>query len=129
MLHDSRPATPRCVAALRHAVGNLAVRGGAAERDRLDIALAVSEALANVVAHAYPAGPPPGPVTVDAALAGDVLEVVIVDEGVGMPPPADRPAAGLGLAVIARTADRLELGDAAPGTRVRMTFTIGRAQP
>ena len=37
----------------------------------------------------------------------------------------DGAPTGLGLAIIARVADRLELSDATPGTRVRMTFAIG----
>lgn len=123
-LHDRRPATPQSIAALRRAVIKLAARGGASERQRLDIALAVSEALTNVVAHAYPGHSVPGVVVVQAALEGDALEVAVLDEGVGMPPAAVHPPAGLGLAIIARAADRLKLSDATPGTRLQMTFAL-----
>ena len=124
-LHDRRPATPQSVAALRRAVINLAVRGGATERERQDIALAVSEALTNVVTHAYPGRPLPGAVVVHAALDGGILDVVVADEGAGLPAPTSHPPTGLGLAIIARVADHLELSDATSGTRVRMTFAIG----
>jgi anti-sigma regulatory factor (Ser/Thr protein kinase) len=124
-LHDRRPATPQSIAALRRAVIHLAVRGGATERQCQDIALAVSEALTNAVIHAYAKQPRPGVVAVHAALDGDALDVVVLDKGVGMPPPTSHPATGLGLAIIARVTERLELSDAAPGTRVRMTFAIG----
>lgn len=124
-LHDRRAATPEAIAALRRAVMKLAARGGATERQRQDIALAVSEALTNVVAHAYAGHRLPGVVAVQAALDGDALEVVVIDEGVGMRPPSTHPPAGLGLAIIARAADRLELRDTTPGTLVRMTFAIG----
>lgn len=124
-LHDHRPAAPQSIAALRRVVIDLAVRGGATERQCQDIALAVSEALTNAVTHAYARHPRPGAVAVHAALDGYALDVVVLDEGVGMAPPSMRPSTGLGLAIIARVTERLELSDAAPGTRVRMTFAIG----
>jgi anti-sigma regulatory factor (Ser/Thr protein kinase) len=115
-LSDRRPAIPQSVALLRRAVINLAVRGGATDRQRQDIALAVSEALTNVVTHAYGGESLRGVVAVHAALDGDVLDVVVLDEGVGMPQPTTHPATGLGLAIIARVTERLELSDATPGT-------------
>jgi len=124
-LHDRRPAVPQSIAALRRAVIDLAVRGGATERQCQDIALAVSEALTNAVTHAYARQPRPGAVAVHGALAGDALDIVVLDSGVGMPPPTIHPPTGLGLAIIARVTERLELSDTAPGTRVRMTFAIG----
>lgn len=124
-VRDRRTATPESIAPLRHAVTDLAARGGATARQREDIALAVSEALTNVVEHAYSEAPVPGVVAVEAALTEGALDVELCDEGAGMPPPADHPVTGLGLALIAQVADRLELLDATPGTRVRMTFAIG----
>jgi anti-sigma regulatory factor (Ser/Thr protein kinase) len=124
-LHDRRPATPQNIAALRRAVIHLAMRGGATESQRQDIALAVSEALTNAVTHAYAGQARTGALAVHAALEGDALDVVVLDQGVGMPPPTTHPPTGLGLALIARVTERLELSDAAPGTRVRMTFAIG----
>jgi anti-sigma regulatory factor (Ser/Thr protein kinase) len=110
---------------LRRAVITVAARVGATDRQRQDIALAVSEALTNAVAHAYPDRVLPGAVSVHAAYAGGALEVAVIDEGVGMPPPTTHATTGLGLAIIARAADRLELRDGTPGTHVRMTFAIG----
>ena len=75
--------------------------------------------------HAYPQDAAHAIVAVHAALHGDVLEVIVADEGVGVPPAAGQPRTGLGLAIIARVADGLQLSDAAPGTRVRMTFAVG----
>jgi anti-sigma regulatory factor (Ser/Thr protein kinase) len=60
-----------------------------------------------------------------AELHGRTLEVVVSDEGDGLPPPALRPRTGLGLAIIARAADGLEISDTPPGTRLRMLFAIG----
>ncbi len=124
-LRDRGPAVPEAIARLRHAVVDFAARGGATARQREDIALAVSEALTNVVQHAYAQAPVPGVMAVQAAINDGSLVLVVCDDGAGMPPPADRPASGLGLALIAIIADRLELNDTTRGTRVRMTFAIG----
>ena len=123
-LHERVSATPQCIAELRRAVVSLAAHGGATDRQRQDIALCVSETLNNVVTHAYRDNAH-GLVAVHAALSADVLEIVVIDDGVGLPAPERRPLAGLGLALIARAADHLELGEVSPGTRVRMLFTIG----
>jgi serine/threonine-protein kinase RsbW len=123
-LHDRRLATPQSIGLLRRGVIGLAMRGGATDAKRQDIALAVSEALTNVVAHAYRHDQLPGSVAVQAALDSNALEVLVLDEGVGMPSPTGRPPAGIGLALIARVADQLAISDARPGARVRMTFTI-----
>ncbi|HVF79550.1 MAG TPA: ATP-binding protein [Solirubrobacteraceae bacterium] len=122
-LHDRRPATADHIGPLRRALVDLAARGGASERQRQDIALAISEALTNVVTHAY-GTPLPGPMALHAAIDGAVLEIDVLDEGIGMPPPATYPAGGVGLAIIARVTDGLELSDTAPGTRLRMMFEI-----
>jgi serine/threonine-protein kinase RsbW len=123
-LHNRRPATAQNIGPLRRALVELAARGGATDRQRQDIALAVSEALTNVVAHAYADDPLPGVMALHGTIDDAVLEVDILDKGVGMPSPTTYPAGGLGLAIIARVTDRVELSDAAPGTHLRMTFAI-----
>ena len=50
------PAVAENVAPLRHAVVDLATRHDAGEDVKTDLALAVGEACANVVVHAYPPG-------------------------------------------------------------------------
>jgi anti-sigma regulatory factor (Ser/Thr protein kinase) len=124
-LLERHVARPRCVAVLRHAVGALAARAGATEHQRQDIALAVSEGVTNAVTHAYLCRATPGTVAVQATLHHNALEVVIADDGTGMPAPHTHPHAGRGLAIIAGAVQRLEISDAAPGTLVRMTFAIG----
>lgn len=124
-LHDRRIATPQSIAPLRRAVVDLAERGGATDLQCQDISLTVSEAVTNVVAHAYPAPAAVGTVAVEASLDEQELLVVVIDEGVGMPSAVTHPSAGLGLAIIAQAVDRLTLSGAAPGARVSMTFTIG----
>lgn len=95
-------------------------------RDPDGVALAVSEAVTNAVLHAYAGAPAPGDVELVARrLAGDGLEVLVCDEGLGMVPRSDSPGLGVGLAVLASVADRVMVeGRRGGGTRVRMTFAV-----
>jgi anti-sigma regulatory factor (Ser/Thr protein kinase) len=119
------PAVPAEIGGIRRAVLALADARGAAKAAQADIALAVSEACANVVLHAYLGDPEPGPLTAEAYHDKRELVVVITDEGRGMAPRPDSPGLGLGLPLITRLAERVEISDYAPtGTEVRMTFAI-----
>ena len=71
-------AVPESVPKLRRAL--LAKIQGRGFHD-LDVGLAVTEALSNVVRHAYPGGE--GPVTLTAEASPSELVVVVADEGVG----------------------------------------------
>jgi serine/threonine-protein kinase RsbW len=123
--HERLAATPENIAPLRQAVIEFATRSGASDRQRDDIAVAVSEALSNVVVHAYAGRDEPGVVTVDAWMSNQSLEVVVCDEGIGMLPRTDSPGLGLGLALVVRMTQRVALEETMPGVRVRMTFAIG----
>jgi anti-sigma regulatory factor (Ser/Thr protein kinase) len=89
-----------------------------------DIAVAVSEALSNVVEHAYAGLESPGPMTVEASRHERLLIVVVSDDGVGMR-ARDTPGVGMGLRLIFALTARLEFEDAVLGARARMTFAIG----
>lgn len=115
-------ALPEHVGEARRAVVAYARRYGAADPDA--VALAVSEALTNVVLHAYADRPEPGEVVLVAERhPDDGLEVQVSDQGRGMKPRDDSPGLGVGLPLAATLAERLEI-DARPGggTRVRMVF-------
>lgn len=124
-LRSRRPAVRATVSELRHAVVHLAERHGAPARRCEDLALAVSEAVGNVVLHAYPVGEP-GPVTLEAWIEGAVIVVQIEDEGRGMAPRADSPGLGLGLPLITGIAESFQIEDrpAGPGTRMRMRVPL-----
>ena len=122
------PAVAENVAPLRHAVVELAEVAGAEDGVRTDVALAVGEACANVVVHAYPPGDI-GPLVVQASIIpGREIVVVVVDQGQGMIPRPDSPGLGLGLPLIANLADRLEIQDGPDGvgTQVEMVFALHR---
>jgi serine/threonine-protein kinase RsbW len=97
-----------------------------AQRDSLeDAELAVTEACANVVEHAYSeAG---GEVSVTLVPDATDLVVTVSDQGVGMPPDVRRRSEGrgFGLSMIEGIASRVEVrgGD---GTQVEMALPMGR---
>ncbi len=125
------PAVAENVAPLRHAVVDLAESVGADDAVRTDVALAVGEACANVVVHAYPPGDV-GPLIVEASVVeGREIIITVVDQGQGMTPRPDSPGLGLGLPLIANLSDRLEIqeGPDGVGTQLEMVFSLTREPP
>lgn len=122
------PAVPASIGELRRRVSALAGELGAPRPVVADIALAVSEAATNVVVHAYRAAP--GTLEVSAEAADGQLTVRVLDAGMGMAPRPDSPGLGLGLPLIARLAERFEIG-AGPegsGTELCMVFSLDRSR-
>lgn len=119
-------AIPGAVGALRRWVEELCRETGATGLQVSDVALAVSEALSNVVMHAYVDRAEPGVMRISAGRAGDRLLVEVEDEGVGIRPRLDSPGGGLGLALIASLASEVEFGHGpcGRGALVRMTFAL-----
>ena len=121
----SVPAIPANVAALRHAVTDLADRAGVGQRARGDVALAVGEACGNVVMHAYPPGET-GPLILQARVDDREMELIIGDMGRGIVPRPDSRGLGLGLPLMTTLAKNLVItdGEDGKGTEVRMTFAL-----
>jgi len=118
-------ARAESVGAVRSALVAFVRAGGLGERIADAVALAASEAATNVVMHAYGNGRPPGDIEVTAAVAGDELWVIVTDAGSGLQPHRDSPGLGLGLAIIARVADGVDLvKPAAGGLEVWMRFAV-----
>ena len=120
---------PENVAGIRHSVVELARSAGGNDDLSTDLALAVGEACANVVVHAYPPGDV-GPLIVEAEIDGQHIVVTISDQGSGMTPRPDSPGLGLGLPLIANLSDRLEIADGPEGigTEVTMAFRLKRTR-
>ena len=106
-LRHTYPARPNSVPAARQALARFAARAGANREQIEAIRLAASEALTNVVLHAYPDAP--GSVHVTAAVARDELCLVIADDGCGIRPHTGRGGLGLGLVLIASLCDELQI--------------------
>ena len=92
------------------------------------VLLATSEAVTNVVLHAYPAPDASGSIEVVAAVVPDEVWVIVADRGAGMTPRTASPGLGLGLAIIAQVADELELLRRDVGLELRMRFSLRESQ-
>ena len=126
-LHLELPAEPASAAQARAAVREFAATHGAVDQTVADIALAVSEAVTNVVHHAYRDHRPPGEVVLEADRDGGQIAVVVTDSGDGMTARVDSPGLGLGLPMIASLADVLEVRmRPGGGTEVHMRFDLAR---
>lgn len=120
------PAVPESVGAVRTTVVRFARGAGVPEHTVDAVVLAVSEAATNVVLHAYAEAQAEGDMEVTVALAGQELWVMVTDAGSGLQPHRDSPGLGLGLAIIARVADGVDLvKPSGGGLEVRMRFAIG----
>jgi serine/threonine-protein kinase RsbW len=110
----------------RHAVTGRARELGVPV-DRLgSIALAVSEACTNVVLHAYREQATAGRFSIGLDLERDSLQISVRDDGLGMRPRSDSPGLGLGLPIIATSADSFAIEPCdSGGTELRMGFDLG----
>jgi serine/threonine-protein kinase RsbW len=119
------PARAANIAVVRHAFGALGEVFALDEEVLSNIRLAVTEACANVVVHAYP-DEHEGLLEVDATLRAGKLEVLVRDGGPGIGPRADSPGLGLGLPLIVSLTESVQLGRDADDerTEVRMTFPL-----
>jgi len=117
-------AAPDCVSLARHAVVGLLDRYGAPAALSARAALAVSEAVTNVVLHAYPDHRLPGPVRFDADIEEGDLEIVVADDGVGLRAEQDGDRLGLGLMLIAAVTDDFAITTHRSGLEVWMRFVV-----
>jgi anti-sigma regulatory factor (Ser/Thr protein kinase) len=117
------PVTSESVTEARHAIEAYARSLGMA--DVGDVALAVSEAVGNAVAHGYRVHEP-GTIELRAELlVPDTLLVVVIDDGDGMSPNPGSSGLGLGLPLMGSLPAGLELERRDPhGTTVRMRFSL-----
>lgn len=87
-----------------------------------DVELAIGEACANVLLHAY-VDQPPGPVHLHGVVDATLVYLTIADEGLGMAPHVDGPGLGAGLPIIAAVTERLQVTDRHPsGVQLTMGF-------
>jgi serine/threonine-protein kinase RsbW len=123
---ESYSAAPEAVGLARKALTAFA-RDAGADEDQLEaIRLAASEAVTNAVVHAY-RGREMGSVQVSASYVENELWLLVADAGTGLRPHTDSPGLGLGLALVAKLADELQiLSRGLGGTELRLRFRLSR---
>ena len=115
------PAVARSLRDLRAAA--TAFGRGVPGLDLDAVRLAVGEACANAVVHAYRDQEEPGTVRLRATVGDEGLVVEVSDEGCGPMPRSDSPGLGLGLMLMGRLSRKLDVSHREPsGTLVRMVF-------
>jgi serine/threonine-protein kinase RsbW len=88
-----------------------------------DIRLALSEACANVVRHAYRGGAP-GDVRCEVAVVDDEVVIGVSDWGCGFDAPSYRPGLGLGVEVMTMVADSVLVSRDDGKTLVTLRFRL-----
>jgi anti-sigma regulatory factor (Ser/Thr protein kinase) len=89
------------------------------------IAVCVSEAMTNVVVHAYRDMAAPGQIDMEAELDGHALTVRVRDQGHGLEPRLDSPGLGLGLPLISQFSAGSEIvSPERGGTEIIMRFDL-----
>jgi anti-sigma regulatory factor (Ser/Thr protein kinase) len=127
-LELSLPALPRYVRVARIAVGEAVASLVSTKRLVDDVRLCVSEAVTNVVRHAY--GRRDGRVDIVVERDEDELTVVVRDSGIGMPPASSpHESGGFGLKIIDELARESTISSRAlGGTKVEMVFDLAASE-
>jgi anti-sigma regulatory factor (Ser/Thr protein kinase) len=126
-LRRSFPAGPQAPAGARRALKEFLNARGADPWALADILLAVSEVVTNAVVHGY-RGRTGGQVALEARRTGDTLQLTVADQGRGMAARTDSPGLGLGLSLVHRIANRVDISaPAGGGTRVSMSFGLDKS--
>ncbi len=108
---------------MRRALAEMAASAGAPDWQLDGIRLAASEALTNVVLHAYPARA--GEIHVTAGIAGNEFWVLVADDGLGIKAGRQSGGLGLGLALIAQLTDDFAIAErSSGGTELQLRFVL-----
>ena len=119
------PAVPASLSGVRRRLGGWLAALGMGEQDRVGVMVAVGEACANAVEHAY-RGQEPGRMQVHAAVDVDgVLTVRVRDEGTWRAPDRDPGDRGRGLLIMRQLVDRVVLEEE-HGTAVTLSIQLRR---
>jgi serine/threonine-protein kinase RsbW len=127
----SRPAStavrvllPAAPLSLRQARRYVRAYLGFAPAVALQAEIALSEAIANAIVHAYRGGD--GEIELSMNLRDGAVEIVVRDNGVGRTSYPEND--GFGMVLMRSLSERLEIrGSPATGTTVRMEFALANA--
>ena len=115
------PAERDSVAKARLAAAEIAREVGAEE---MDVKIAVTEAVANAVVHAFRRRAP-GTIRLRADRTDETLVISVADDGGGMRPYLDSPGLGFGISLITKVAKDVTFDSSDRGTTVLMSFEAG----
>jgi serine phosphatase RsbU (regulator of sigma subunit)/anti-sigma regulatory factor (Ser/Thr protein kinase) len=121
VLDFERPARPAVLAEIRHAVERWLRAQGVDREVAIEITIAVNEACANAIAHAY--GPGRGSVKVHLQRADGSIEATVIDEGRWRPPRGEQRGRGLTIMRAAMDGVDIRAGDAGTEIVMRRTAT------
>ncbi|MEV6825646.1 ATP-binding protein [Amycolatopsis sp. NPDC051102] len=125
--HEDVPAEAAQLGQLRDQLAAWAAGIGLPPRRVQDLLLAVYEAMANVVVHAYPDRD--GTFTLHACRTRGSVTITIRDHGQWQPVPRSGLLGGRGLPLIHTLADQALVETSVAGTTVTMTWTYDDQQP
>jgi anti-sigma regulatory factor (Ser/Thr protein kinase) len=118
------PAEPPVLAPLRRTLRQwLEVLGGA-EAEVYDVLVAVTEAAANAIEHAY--GPADETFDVEASAVDEEVTIVVRDQGRWRPPRGHNR--GRGTLLMQELMDHFEVATSEEGTEVRMRRRLARTE-
>ncbi|MGN6871814.1 MAG: ATP-binding SpoIIE family protein phosphatase [Solirubrobacteraceae bacterium] len=115
-LHLRLPAQPKMLAHVRRVLRRWLISRGANEADVAEVTIAVSEACANAIEHAY--SPAPAAFELDATGNNGEITVAVRDEGRWRPPRGSNRGRGLSIMIAAMDDVQIDRTDA--GTKVVM---------
>ena len=122
-LELSGQAAPDLIPAFRHRTADFAAANGATPKAVEAIALAVSEAVTNVVKHAYEPGKTNRGIWLTGSVTDALLEITVSDRGCGFR-ESSSPGLGVGLSIIADMSAELDIDQGPKGTELRMRFPL-----
>jgi anti-sigma regulatory factor (Ser/Thr protein kinase) len=126
-LSEVYPATADSVTHARRWAADFAAWSGADSETVEAVKLAVSEAVTNVVLHAY--GNAPGELQLTLAVAEHELWALVADNGRGHQSAPLKPGLGWGLALIADACETFVITErSGGGTELRMRFPLPRTR-
>jgi anti-sigma regulatory factor (Ser/Thr protein kinase) len=121
------PAVPRSVTAARHELADYLRAAGVTS---WDAELAITEAVANAVEHAFRDRNGGTIYLRFETLVPDTLAVTVADDGIGFAPDPDHDGLGLGLSLIGRLASEVAVSEREPyGAAVTMHFHVRQSGP
>jgi serine/threonine-protein kinase RsbW len=131
------PADARFLPRTRRAIAGYLEESGACEEVLDDVVLALDEACANVIRHAFPDGIPTGTLKLHAEILDDSVMVQVEDDGVGFDPcrvglaAGHEATSGRGLEMIRHLMTSVEVESPTPsgGTRLVMHKDLNTGNP